>query len=151
MPSNLRPNAITAKRDILRFSKSMVSNTTLKALELVLSPCCTTTITGVSQVCGVGGASATTFTLSAIPNLVGQESQAVIYFSSASTSGFTFVTSNDIVGNTITLNATLGTGVISVHITFYLSLAGALYPVLGQSGGTVVGIVTPEFQFTTTC
>jgi hypothetical protein len=44
MPTNLRPNTETAKRDILRFAQSMVSNSVLKSLGLLLSPCCKATL-----------------------------------------------------------------------------------------------------------
>jgi hypothetical protein len=49
--SDLQPNSATAKNDILKFARSLVSKVTLKALDTLLSPCCLVYLTSVVVVC----------------------------------------------------------------------------------------------------
>lgn len=86
MPNNLQPPLSTAKRSIINFSKSQVSNLDLKAIQLVLSPCCTNSITAVTAICDPDhtGNYIVTINLAEPLSLLGQ--------------GLVFISTNSIVG-----------------------------------------------------
>lgn len=71
MSDNLQPTIGAARLAILRFAQSMVNHSTLRALQLILSPCCPV-ISSVVVACAGTGLYKLTFQLSSPLSLIGK-------------------------------------------------------------------------------